>query len=97
MLSLASATDAGGVAAPSLALSVSGRLATTTGNGDLRVCAEGHVGDVSGWPGFAGLEAIEDITMLCVPDLVTAGQQGPSTTRRQGRAAGDDRGLRAGG
>ncbi|WP_431909127.1 hypothetical protein [Micromonospora carbonacea] len=40
VLSLASATDAGGVAAPSLAPSVSGRPATTTGNGDLRVCAE---------------------------------------------------------
>ncbi|MFI2663187.1 hypothetical protein [Micromonospora carbonacea] len=61
---------------PSLSPRVSGQPATTTGNGDLRVCAEGHGGDVSGWAGFAGLEAIEDISMLCVPDLVAARQQG---------------------
>ncbi|WFE59664.1 hypothetical protein [Micromonospora sp. WMMD712] len=60
VLSLASATDTGGAAAPSLVPSVSGRPATTTGNGDLRVCAEDHVGDVSGWARFVGLEVIED-------------------------------------
>ncbi|MFY1685401.1 phage tail sheath family protein [Micromonospora sp. WMMD730] len=50
--------------------------ATTTGTGDLRVRAEDYVGDVSDRTGFAGLEAIEDITMLCVPDLAAAHQRG---------------------
>jgi phage tail sheath protein FI len=35
-----------------------------------------YVGDVSQRTGFAGLEAIEEITMLAVPDLMAAYQQG---------------------
>jgi phage tail sheath protein FI len=37
---------------------------------------EHYVGDASARTGFAGLEAIEDITMLCVPDLMPAYQRG---------------------
>jgi phage tail sheath protein FI len=41
-----------------------------------RLSADDYVGDVAERTGFAGLEAIEDITMLCVPDLMSAYQQG---------------------
>jgi uncharacterized protein len=37
---------------------------------------EQYVGDSAARTGFAGLEAIEDVTMLCVPDLMTAFQRG---------------------
>jgi hypothetical protein len=35
-----------------------------------------YVGDAGARTGFSGLEAIEDVTMLCVPDLMTAYQAG---------------------
>ena len=38
--------------------------------------AEDYVGDVSERTGFGGLEAIDEVTMLCVPDLMSAYQQG---------------------
>ena len=38
--------------------------------------ADDYVGDVSDRTGFAGLEAVEEVTMLCVPDLMSAYQQG---------------------
>ncbi|MFZ1412301.1 MAG: phage tail sheath subtilisin-like domain-containing protein [Micropruina sp.] len=41
-----------------------------------RLSADDYVGDVAERSGFAGLEAIEEITMLCVPDLMSAYQQG---------------------
>jgi phage tail sheath protein FI len=41
-----------------------------------RLSADDYVGDVAERTGFGGLEAIEDITMLCVPDLMSAYQQG---------------------
>ena len=41
-----------------------------------RLSPDDYVGDVSDRTGFGGLEAIEDITMLCVPDLMSAYQQG---------------------
>ncbi|MEU4569433.1 phage tail sheath subtilisin-like domain-containing protein [Micromonospora sp. NPDC023956] len=50
--------------------------ATTVVDGELRVSAEDYVGDVADRTGFAGLEAIEDITMLSVPDLAAAYQRG---------------------
>ncbi|MBV9445486.1 MAG: phage tail sheath family protein [Streptosporangiaceae bacterium] len=37
---------------------------------------EHYVGDAGDRTGFGGLEAIDDITMLCVPDLMTAYQSG---------------------
>ncbi|WP_112242957.1 phage tail sheath family protein [Kribbella monticola] len=37
---------------------------------------EDYVGDADERTGFSGLEAIDDITMLCVPDLMTAYQAG---------------------
>jgi Bacteriophage tail sheath protein len=38
--------------------------------------ADDYVGDVADRTGFAGLEAVEEVTMLCVPDLMSAYQQG---------------------
>ncbi|MFI6821623.1 phage tail sheath family protein [Micromonospora sp. NPDC050187] len=59
-----------------VALATAGLPATTGADGDLRVRAEDYVGDVSDRTGFAGLEAIEDVTMLSVPDLAAAYQRG---------------------
>jgi uncharacterized protein len=41
-----------------------------------RISAEDYVGDAADRTGFAGLEAIEEITMLAVPDLMSAYQRG---------------------
>jgi uncharacterized protein len=41
-----------------------------------KVTADDYSGNVSDRSGFGGLEAIEDITMLCVPDAMAAYQQG---------------------
>jgi len=41
-----------------------------------RVRATDYVGDSADRTGFAGLEAVDEITMLCVPDLMAAYQQG---------------------
>lgn len=49
------------------------------------VDAAEYVGDAGDRTGFAGLEAIDDITMLCVPDLMSAHRDGLL----------DDDGLRA--
>ncbi|MET9274187.1 phage tail sheath family protein [Kribbella sp. NPDC003557] len=38
--------------------------------------AEDYIGDTEERTGFSGLEAVDDITMLCVPDLMTAYQAG---------------------
>ncbi len=40
------------------------------------VSANDYVGNSADRTGFAGLEAIDEITMLCVPDLMAAHQQG---------------------
>jgi uncharacterized protein len=40
------------------------------------VTADDYVGDVSDRTGFGGLEALEDVTMLVVPDAMSAYQQG---------------------
>ncbi len=50
-----------------------------------KVTADDYVGDVGERSGFGGLEALEDVTMLCVPDAMAAYQQG----------ALDDEGLKA--
>ncbi len=41
-----------------------------------RLGADDYVGDAAERTGFAGLEAIEDVTMLSVPDLMAAYEQG---------------------
>ncbi|MFD4597969.1 phage tail sheath family protein [Streptomyces sp. NPDC058464] len=41
-----------------------------------RITPADYVGDTADRTGFAGLEAIEDVTMLCVPDLMAAYQHG---------------------
>jgi phage tail sheath protein FI len=42
----------------------------------MRLSADDYVGDVSERTGFGGLEAIDDVTMVAVPDLMSAYQQG---------------------
>jgi phage tail sheath protein FI len=41
-----------------------------------QLAADYYVGDVAERTGFAGLEAVDEVTMLCVPDLMSAYQQG---------------------
>jgi phage tail sheath protein FI len=41
-----------------------------------RLSADDYVGDVADRTGFGGLEAVDEVTMLCVPDLMSAYQQG---------------------
>jgi len=41
-----------------------------------RLGADDYVGDVAERTGFSGLEAIDEVTMVCVPDLMSAYQQG---------------------
>jgi hypothetical protein len=45
----------------------------------LRLSADDYVGDVAERTGFGGLETIDEITMLCVPDLMAAYEQGAVT------------------
>ena len=42
----------------------------------LRVSPEDYVGDAADRTGFGGLEAIDPVTMLCVPDLMAVYQRG---------------------
>jgi uncharacterized protein len=41
-----------------------------------QLAPDDYVGDVADRTGLSGLEAIEDVTMVCVPDLMAAYQQG---------------------
>jgi hypothetical protein len=41
-----------------------------------RIAPDDYVGDVAARTGFGGLEAVEEVTMLAVPDLMSAYQQG---------------------
>src|SRR6476646_9702910 len=41
-----------------------------------RLSSDDYVGDVAERTGFSGLEAVDEITMICVPDLMSAYQQG---------------------
>ncbi len=41
-----------------------------------RLSSDDYVGDVAERTGFSGLEAVDEITMVCVPDLMSAYQQG---------------------
>ena len=67
-------TKGGAVAVPekgkSIALSGGGAPAPTP------VTPTDYVGDASDRTGFAGLEAVDEVTMLCVPDLMAARMQG---------------------
>ena len=63
-----------------------------------RLTADDYVGDVADRTGFGGLEAVDEITMVCVPgpdERLPAGRDRPRDGA--GRAAGDDRALRADG
>ncbi|MBA3340121.1 MAG: phage tail sheath family protein [Geodermatophilaceae bacterium] len=41
-----------------------------------RLSADDYVGDVAERSGFSGLESVDEVTMVCVPDLMSAYQQG---------------------
>ncbi|RDI17184.1 hypothetical protein DEU38_12319 [Rhodococcus sp. AG1013] len=41
-----------------------------------RLSGDDYVGDVADRSGFSGLEAVDEVTMVCIPDLMTAYQQG---------------------
>jgi len=41
-----------------------------------QLTADDYVGDVSERSGVSGLEAIDEVTMVCMPDLMTAYQRG---------------------
>lgn len=41
-----------------------------------QLSSDDYIGDVGERTGFAGLQAVDDVTMLCVPDLMSAYQQG---------------------
>lgn len=41
-----------------------------------QLSTDDYVGDVTDRTGFAGLETVDEVTMLCVPDLMSAYQQG---------------------
>ncbi len=41
-----------------------------------QLAADDYVGDVADRTGFGGLETVDEVTMLCVPDLMGAYQQG---------------------
>lgn len=43
---------------------------------DTPLTSDDYVGDVAERSGFSGLEAVDEVTMVCVPDLVTAYQRG---------------------
>ena len=63
-----------------------------------RVTPDDYVGNAADRTGFAGLEAVDEVTMLSVPDLMAVYEQGDHRPRgRPGRPAGDDRALRADG
>jgi phage tail sheath protein FI len=51
-------------------------LAGADGAKPMRVSAEDYVGDPADRTGFGGLEAVDTVTMLCVPDLMAVYQQG---------------------
>ncbi|KPC73702.1 tail protein, partial [Thermoactinomyces vulgaris] len=41
-----------------------------------RIVPEDYTGDVSDRSGLGGLEAVDEVTMVCVPDLMSAYQRG---------------------
>ncbi|SDI18439.1 hypothetical protein SAMN05192558_101249 [Actinokineospora alba] len=65
-------TKAGTLVAPE-----KGAMIALSGGADsapLRISPEDYVGDAADRTGFSGLEAIDDVTMVCVPDLMAAYQ-----------------------
>ena len=60
------------------------------------ISAANYIGDSADRTGFSGLEEVEDVTMVAVPDLMAAYEQGADRPRNgQGRAARGHRALRA--
>jgi phage tail sheath protein FI len=63
-------------ASVTLATSASPATAQASAVPSVRLSADDYVGDVSERTGFGGLEAIDEVTMVAVPDLMSAYQQG---------------------
>jgi phage tail sheath protein FI len=57
-------------------VTLSAAAASGTAPEPLRINPDDYVGDAADRTGFAGLEAVDDVTMLCVPDLMSAYQAG---------------------
>ena len=69
-------------ASPSCRAAAAGRRAVAA------LTADDYVGDVAERTGFGGLEAVDEVTMVAVPDLMSAYQQGVDRPGgRQGRPA----------
>lgn len=70
--------EAGGaLAVPAAGTSVALRTPPApAGSSSPRLSGEDYVGDVAERSGFAGLESVDEVTMLCVPDLMSAYQAG---------------------
>lgn len=69
-------TGTGAVPRPASGVTVLAAIPPPAAVPSERLSADDYVGDVADRTGFGGLEAVEDITMLCVPDLMSAYQQG---------------------
>ncbi|WP_370941881.1 phage tail sheath family protein [Amycolatopsis sp. cg5] len=52
------------------------RIQLAGGNQPKPVDSKDYIGDTGDRTGFSGLEAVEEVTMLCVPDLMSAYQRG---------------------
>ncbi len=65
-------------AAPAVAPKVGSQITLAGGTKPVpaRIDAAAYVGDAGDRTGFAGLEAVDDVTMLAVPDLMSAHQSG---------------------
>ena len=64
-VALAAAADSAAPAVPQSSLPAPAQVAPAD-----------YIGDTADRTGFAGLEAVEDVTMLCVPDLMAAYERG---------------------
>jgi uncharacterized protein len=76
LIRLEEATGAGTLTRPDPGtISLSGGAASATSNGQ-HLSPEDYVGDPADRTGFGGLEAIDTVTMVSVPDLMAAYQRG---------------------
>jgi phage tail sheath protein FI len=75
LIEIEEAVKGGAVERPAAGANVSLAGGAVPAQPPSRVSADDYIGDAAERTGFAGLEAIEEITMLAVPDLMAAYQQ----------------------